>query len=53
MAQNECKIDDSNFFEALYSVYKKLSQFILHTYLLTSFEKDTSVLLKVVKIWTS
>ena len=43
------------FFE-LYTVYinkKKLGKLSLHTYLLTCLNKDTSVLLKVINIWTS
>ena len=40
------------FFEALYSVCKKLRQFFLHTCSLTCSEKDTSPLLKVVSIKT-
>ena len=47
------KFDDCNFLLALYSVYKKLGQFFFHTYLLTCVNKDTSVMLKVINIWTN
>ena len=33
MARNEWENDDSDFFQALYSVYKKLGQFFFHTLL--------------------
>ena len=43
----------TDFLQAFYSVYKKLGQFFFHTYLLTYLKKDTSVLLKIINIWTS
>ena len=47
------KIMTMTFIE-LYTVYvKTLGQFFVHTYLLSSLNKDTSVLLKVINIWTS
>ena len=45
--------DDYGFLQPLYSVYKKSGQFVFQTYLLTCLKKDTSVLLKAVKIWVS
>ena len=39
--------NDSDYLQALYSVYKKLGQFFSHTCL----NKDTSVILKVIYIW--
>ena len=53
MAKNEWKNDDSDFLQALYSVYEKLGQLFFHTDLLTCLKKDKSVLLKVINIWTS
>ena len=48
------KFDDSDFLRPLYrGIYKKLGQFFFHTYLLTCIDKDTSVLLKVINLWTS
>ena len=41
------KLDDSDILRALYSIYKKLGQFIFHTYSLTCLNKDTTVLSKV------
>ena len=32
MAKNEWENDDSDFFQALCSVYRKLEQFFFHTY---------------------
>ena len=49
-AKNEWENDGSDFFRALFSVYKKLGQFFFHTYSLTCLKKDTSVLIKVVNI---
>lgn len=47
------KIMTMTFIE-LYTVYvKTLGQFFVHTYVLTSLNKDTSVLVKVINIWTS
>ena len=43
----------TDFLRALYSLYKKLGQFFFHTYSLTSWNKDTSVLLKDINIWLS
>ena len=41
------------FFE-LYTMHiKKLGEFFFYTYSLTCLNKDTSVLLKVINIWTS
>ena len=34
-AMNDWEHDDSDIFQALYNVYKKLQQFFYHTYLLT------------------
>ena len=45
--------DYSGFPWALDIVYKKLGQFFMHTYSLTCLNKDTSVLLRVINIWTS
>ena len=52
-AKNELENDDYGFLQPLYSVYKKSGQFVFQTYLLTCLKKDTSVLLKAVKIWVS
>ena len=46
-AKNERENNDSDYLQALYSVYKKLGQFFSHTCL----NKDTSVILKVIYIW--
>ena len=43
----------TDFFQALYGVYKKLGQLFFHTYLLTCLMKDASAWLKVMNIWTS
>ena len=41
-------------FFKLHKVYiKKVGQIFFHIYLLTYLKKDTSVLLKVINIWTS
>ena len=52
-AKNKWENDYSDFLWALYIACKKLGQFLLHTCLLTCLNKDTSVLLKVIYIWTS
>ena len=52
-AKIEWENDDSDFLWALYSVYKKWGQLLFHIYSLTSLNKDTSALLKVIHIWTS
>ena len=39
MAKNECENDHSDFLQTLYSVYKKLGQFIFQTYMLTYLKK--------------
>ena len=52
-AKNEWENDDSDFLWALYSVYKKWRQLFFHSYSLTSLNKDTSALLKIIHIWTS
>ena len=44
--------DYSGFPWALDIVYKKLGQFFMHTYSLTCLNKDTSVLLRVIKQWS-
>ena len=53
MNEYERENDDSDFLGALYSTYEKLGQFFFHTYSLTCVKKDSSVLLKVINIWTS
>ena len=53
MTKTEWENDDFDVLRALYSVYKKLGQFVLHTYSLTCLNEDASVLLKVINIWTS
>ena len=53
MTKTEWENDDFDVLRALYSVYKKLGQFLLHTYSLTFLNEDASVLLKVINIWTS
>ena len=40
----------TDFFQALYGVYKKLGQLFFHTYLLTCLMKDASAWLKVMNI---
>ena len=45
MAKNELENDDSDFVQALCSVYKKLGQFFFDTFSLTKLKKNTSVLL--------
>ena len=52
-AMSEYENDDCDIFRALYGAYKKLGQFCFHTYSLTCLNKDTSILLKVINIWTS
>ena len=52
-AKNGWENDDSDILWASYSVYKKIGQFFFYTYLLTCLNKDISVLLKVINIWTS
>ena len=52
-SKNEWESDDSNFLRALHNVYKKLGLFFFHIYSLTCLNKDTSVVLKVINIWTS
>ena len=52
-AKNEWENNDSGFYLALYSVYKKFGQFFRRTYSLTCLNKDTSILLQVINIWTS
>ena len=37
--KNECENDDSNFFPAVYIVYKKLEQFFSHTLLANMFKQ--------------
>ena len=49
-AMNEWKKYNSVILRALYSVHKKLRQYFFHTYSLTSLNKDSSVLLKVINI---
>ena len=44
MAKNEWENDDSNFFPALHSAYKKIRTVLFHTYSLTCLNKDASVL---------
>ena len=51
VTQNEW--ENGDILRALYSVYKETRQFLDHTYSLTCLNKDTSVLLKVINIWTS
>ena len=51
-AKNEQKNDDSDFLWPLYNAYKKIRA-ALFPDLLTSLNKDASVLLKVTNIWTS
>ena len=51
IAKNKWENDES-FFE-LYSVYKKLGQFIFHNYFETCLNKDTSFLLKVLNKFLS
>ena len=53
MTKTEWENDDFDILRALYSVYKKLGQFLLDTYSLTCLNEDASVLLKVINIWTS
>ena len=53
MNEYERENDDSDVLGALYSTYQKLGQFFFHTYSLTCVKKDSSVLLKVINIWTS
>ena len=53
IAKNEWESDDSDILWALYSLYKKLGQFFFKTYSLPCLHKDTSILLKVINIWTS
>ena len=50
--KNKWEHDDSNLPRALYSAYKKLGQFFFHTYWFTCLKNNTSVVLKVVNIWT-
>ena len=52
-AKNEWENDDSDILWAYCSVCKNLGQLFFHTYLLTCLNKDTSLLLKVINIWTS
>ena len=51
-AKNEQKNDDSDFLWPLYNAYKKIRA-ALFPDLLTSLNKDASVLLKVTNIWIS
>ena len=39
MAENEWENDDSEFLQALHSVYKKLGQFVFQTYFLTCLKR--------------
>ena len=41
-AKNKWENDDSDFLQALYSVYNKLGQFINQTFLLTCLKKNVS-----------
>ena len=50
---NECQNDEPEILQALYSVHKKIGKLFFHTYLLTCLNKDASVRLKVINIWTS
>ena len=53
-AMNEWVNDDSDILQAFNSVYiKKLGQFFSHTYSSTCLNKDTSLLSKVINLWTS
>ena len=51
--KNEWKHDESNFLVALYSVYKKQANSFSILFSLTCLNKDTSVLLQVINIWTN
>ena len=41
-SRNEWENDDSDFFQALYSVHKKFGQFLFHTYFLACLKEDKS-----------
>ena len=47
MAKKKCENNKSDFLQALYSAYKKLGQFFVHSYSLNCLKKNTSVLVKV------
>ena len=51
-SKNEYENDDSDFLQALYSVYKKLGQFFFHIFSLI-LNKDASVLSKNINTQTS
>ena len=52
-AKNESENDDSDFLQALSKVCRKTGWYFFHTYSLTSSNKDTSVLSKVINTRTS